>query len=49
MALAESVANPQEFRGVNPKHLTTAKVSGIFKRYRLEETGITSLAILCPP
>jgi len=42
LGFTRSVADPMEFRGIKPKYLTAAESSGIFKRYRLEETAITS-------
>jgi len=42
LGFAKSVADSKGFRGIKPKYLTTAELSGILKRYRLEETAIAS-------
>jgi hypothetical protein len=42
LGFAKSVADFKGFRGIKPKYVTTAKTGGILKRYRLEETAITS-------
>jgi len=42
LGFAKDVADFKGFRGIKPKYLTTTEVSGISKRYRLEETAITS-------
>jgi len=34
--------NSQGFRGVNPTYVTTARPGGIFLRYRLSKTAMTS-------
>ncbi|MBW2610148.1 MAG: hypothetical protein JRC68_07365 [Deltaproteobacteria bacterium] len=42
MGFTKSVADSKESRDIKPKYLTTPESSGILKRYRLEETAITS-------
>jgi hypothetical protein len=42
LGFAKSIAVSKGFSGIKPKYLTTAESSGILKRYRLEETAITS-------
>jgi len=40
--LDEPGKDSQGFRGVNPPYVTTARPSGIFLRYRLSKTAMTS-------
>ena len=40
--LSELGQDSQGFRGVNPTYLTTARLGGIFLRYRLSKTAMTS-------
>jgi len=44
LGFAKSVADFKGFRGIKPKYVTTVPPwrGGILKRYRLEETAITS-------
>jgi hypothetical protein len=44
LGLAKSIAVSKGFSGIKPKYLTTVPPwrDGILKRYRLEETAITS-------
>ncbi|MBW2609549.1 MAG: hypothetical protein JRC68_04295 [Deltaproteobacteria bacterium] len=44
LGFAKSVSDSKGFRGINPKYLTTEKVSVILKRYRLKKTAITSFS-----
>jgi len=41
----KSIVDSKGYRGIKPKYLTTAEVSGISKRNRLEETALTSFDI----
>jgi len=40
LGFAKSFADPNGFKGIKPKYLTTIEASGISKRYRLEKTAI---------
>ncbi len=40
--LDEPDGDSQGFRGVNPTYVTTARPGGIFLRYRLSKTAMTS-------
>ncbi len=44
--LDELDANSLGFQGVNPTYVTTARPGGIFLRYRLSKTAMTSFRTL---